>query len=409
MDEIRVIEQAVDNLSLPESVAASRARLVALPFSVALAAIVLTYWSVDIVSPALPDLKDDLAISSASVGIIYSLLFLGRLLGNLPAAILLSKIGTAATSTLGGMILAAGTALAAVAPTALLLVPGRIVQGIGISLLVNASLRAILGSKPGRGAAMTYFGVAATLGGVFGLQSGGFLTEHYGWRSVFVFGSVLGGVIAATTIAARITGSNSTVTVEQPSASHADEPVPLGLLLLPLVFNFLVFFNYSVFVALPLYTEHHFGASPEMNARLLMVITVVHILASYPAARAIRVWGAQRSFLVGLAFSIAGCALVLPAPSPFALTLPLVLYGTGQLTGTNAGGDIVLHLGRQSTKSISSLRFSSDLGLVIGPYATGTLSDHLGYGAPFVALSILMSVTAVAALGLSRRAGVPSS
>jgi MFS family permease len=383
----------------------SRSSLLALPFALAICAVSLTYWTIDIVSPALPEIKTDLGLSAASAGLIYSLLFFGRLLGNVPAAYLLGRIGTTGTAAVGSLILIAGTLLALIAPNGLVLTPARILQGVGISLLVNACLRAILGSKPGRGAAMTYFSFAATAGGVFGLQSGGYLTEEFGWRAVFALSAVLAGIITAATTVARVTAAKRGGPLDPAPAAASDDTVKNGIPVAPIAFNFLVFFNYSLFVALPLYTEHEFGASPETNARLLMVITVMHLVAAFPAGRLIRTWGAQRSMVGGMFVALVGTILVLPAPSPLWIAAPMLLYGIGQVAASSAGGDIVLHLGGGSTRSISLVRFSSDLGLVIGPYLTGALADAFGYGAPFIALPAVMLVTALFALRQTMSAG----
>jgi MFS family permease len=370
---------------------------IALPFRLALVTIVLAYWTIDIVSPALPDIQDDLGLSAASTGLVFSLLFLGRLIGNFPAPWLIARFGTTGTAVIGGVVMVLGSSASGSSPNGLVLNSVRIVQGIGIALVVNACLRAVLGSKPGRGAAMTYFAFAATVGGVFGLQSGGYLTEDVGWRSVFVLSSVIGGIIVASSLAARVLPRQEGRTLDLPPTISAIGHVDRATLLLPLILNFLVFFNYSLFVALPLYTEHHFSSSAETNARLLMVITVVHLVAAFPAGRIIRGWGAEKVLIASMVMALLGTALILPMPSPIWIAAPLALYGAGQVAATSAGGDIVLHLGNQSPRSIGMVRFTSDLGLVIGPYITGSLSDAFGYGAPFIALPAMMLIaTAVA-------------
>lgn len=380
----------------------SRRALIALPFGLAIVAIVLTYWTIDIVSPALPEAKDDLALSAAAAGLVYSLMFLGRLLGNFPATLLLPRIGTTGTSIAGGAVLIVATVIVAFSPNVYVIYPARVMQGIGIAFLVNATLRAVIGARPDRGAAMTYFSFAATVGGVFGLQSGGFLTENYGWRSVFYLSIVIAVIVTGMSAFARF----------RPNGALDLAPTPVALAegggqstAIPVLLNFLVFFNYSVFVALPLYAEHTFAASPEANARLLMVITVVHMVATFPAGRAIRTWGAQRCLAGGMVISVFGTALVLPMPSLLWIAAPLILYGVGQVTATSAGGDIVLHLGGQSPKSVSLVRFSSDLGLVVGPYVTGALTDAFGYGAPFVGMPLLLACAAVYALHQAHAAG----
>jgi len=370
----------------------------ALPFGVAIFGIILTYWTIDIVSPALPEMQDDLGLSAAATGLIFSLLFLGRLIGNFPAAWLLARIGTVGTAIAGGIVLVFGTAVVASASGALVLFPARVVQGIGVALLVNACLRAILGSKPGRGAAMTYFAFAATVGGVFGLQSGGYLTEEVGWRAVFVLCLVIAGIITCAAIVIRVNAARTGAPVDPAPTAHGREGVERADVLLPLILNFLVFFNYSLFVALPLYTEHEFGASAEANARLLMVITVVHLVAAFPTGRVIRGWGAQRVLVAGMVIALIGTGLVYPMPGPAWIAVPMVLYGIGQVAAASAGGDIVLHLGRQSPRSVGLVRFTSDLGLVVGPYLTGALSDAFGYAAPFLVLPVMMLIASAVAL-----------
>ena len=387
------VEQAVAK-ALGPTTRANRA-LIALPFTLSLIMIVLTYWTIDIVSPALPDAKEDLSLSAKSAGLIFSILFLGRLIGNFPAAFLLERFGTSSTAALGGAVLVVSTAMAAVAPSGLWLMPARVLQGVGIAFLVNACLRAVLGAKPGRGAAMTYFGFAATIGGVVGLQSGGFLTEEYGWRAVFMLSTVVAGVIMAATLISRRSVRTGSGLIDVPPIRQTAEEERIGSLVPPLILNFVIFSNYALFVALPLYTEHDYGASPEVNARLLMVITLVHLVAAFPAGRAIRTWGAQRALVAGMVIAMAGTAMVLLAPSPIWIAVPMVFYGIGQVSATNAGGDIVLHLGGQSTKSVGLVRFSSDLGLVIGPFVTGALSDAFGYRTPFIVLPVVMAIASL--------------
>ena len=109
---------------------------------------------------------------------------------------------------------------------------------------------------------MTYFGFAATVGGIFGLQSGGFLTEERGWRSVFVLCVALAAVITVGGLVSRAAGAAPVAPGAAP-AELAHGGRPAGSVAAALAFNFLVFVNYGVWVTLPLYTEHAFDASAE--------------------------------------------------------------------------------------------------------------------------------------------------
>jgi heme A synthase len=79
-------------LDEPEIATIPRGAERALPFAIALLASTLTYWTIDILSPALPAIQNDLALSAAGTGLVFSLLFLGRLVANLPAAILVDRL-----------------------------------------------------------------------------------------------------------------------------------------------------------------------------------------------------------------------------------------------------------------------------------------------------------------------------
>lgn len=401
------IAMTVVPLDEPEIATPARGMGRTLPFFIALPAVTLTYWTIDILSPALPAIKEDLELSAAGAGLVFSLLFLGRLIGNFPAAILVDRIGAALTATIGGATLAVGSLAASFATSGTMLLPTRVLQGIGIALLVTAALRSVLRARPGEGAAMTYFTFSATLGGVFGLQSGGFLTESISWRAVFGLCVAIAAILTVTSFGVRNRGIVATGIITRPSSATDEQPATTitaytGSIIPSLIVNFLVFVNYSVWVALPLYAERRFDASAETNANLLLVVTIMHLVVAFPAGRAIRKWGGRPIMLAGLLVSMIGTLLVLPAPGLGWLLVPLIFYGAGMVAASNAGSDIVLQRGGLGSRAVGLVRLSSDLGLVLGPIVGGFLSDTYGYRAPFVALPIVTAIAVV--LGYRDRA-----
>ena len=234
-----------------------------LPFPLAVVTFVLTYWCVDITSPALTEIQDDLDLSDTVAGLIFSVFFAGRLVANFPAAFLADRVGARTTAGMGGIILLAGSILAASAPNEYVLLPARALQGAGVSLLVLAALLSTLRARPGDGAAMTIFNVGAGVGGAFGLVSGGLLAENAGWRSVYWLCAGLAAVLTATAVATRTRGAGapcpgSRVGVSGP-APHpvtVPSPTPRRMLAAALAANLLVYGNYSIFVVgLPLYAD----------------------------------------------------------------------------------------------------------------------------------------------------------
>jgi hypothetical protein len=65
--------------SVPTSITRSSPALAALPLAFAGVVVVLAYWAVDSSSPALTDLRDDLALSGTVAGLVFSFFFAGRL------------------------------------------------------------------------------------------------------------------------------------------------------------------------------------------------------------------------------------------------------------------------------------------------------------------------------------------
>ena len=358
-------------------------------FGFALLLVTGTYWAIDITSPALPEIKDAFGLSAKGAGLIFSFVFLGRLFGNFPAARLLETLGSPRTAVIGGLVMAAGSTVNAVSPTVEVLYAGRVLQGMGIALLVNAGLRSILFAKPGRGAAMTLFGIASTVGGVLGLQSSGFLTGNYGWRSIFALSAALAvGLTILPLISVRIARRSVRPNVVESSTSSP--AMPVRTYLAPLAINFLIFSNYSIWVLLPLYAQETFDIGPGMTANLLLIITITHLLAAVPIARFIQRFGSPRVLIAGLLLAVAGTVGVLAATSVWLLAIPLVTYGIGMVGAVNAAGDIVLHRGGAGASAVGSLRQTSDLGLVVGPLVGGAIADSFSYSAPFIAYPILM-------------------
>lgn len=381
---------AEDERIEPEDLRVGR-RVAPLPFisfGFALALVCGTIWANDLVSPALPAIKDDFGLSAKGMGLIVSFLFVGRLLGNFPAMRFLETVGAPRTGTIGGLVLVAGSITNALAPNPEVLYLGRVLQGVGISLLVNAGMRSILFARPGRGDAMTIYGIASTSGSVLGLVSSGLLTGAFGWRSVFALAAALGAVLTLLPIASTRVARRATRPAAPPAATGAR--VPLRTYLAPLAVNFLVFCNYSIWTILPLYAEHRFDAGPGMTANLLLIITIMHLAAAVPVRGAIRRFGSSVVLAGSVVVALIGSMGILLAPSVWALAIPLMFYGAGMVGSVNCAGDIVLHRGGAGSRAVGTLRQTSDLGLVVGPLAAGSMIDAIGYGAPFIAFPILM-------------------
>ncbi len=214
---------------------------------------------------------------------------------------------------MGGILLLAGSILAASAPNEYVLLPARALQGAGVSLLVLAALLSTLRARPGDGAAMTIFNIGSGVGGAFGLISGGLLAENAGWRSIYWLSAGLASVLTATAIATRTrcagaqSQDHASASSAQPAPVTSSSPTPRRTLAAALAANLLVYGNYSIFVVgLPLYADEQFGASSERIGTLLLITNLTHLAAALPSGRFVRRWGSVRVLTVSLGVVAAG-------------------------------------------------------------------------------------------------------
>lgn len=380
-----------------------------LPLPLTLIVLALTYWCVDIVSPALPVIQADLELSGAGAGLLMSIFFFGRLLTNFPVAFLIERAGPRGCAQVGALVLALGSAGASLAPGEPFLLLMRGCQGAGVALLATAGLLSVLRAWPGGGAAMTAFNVAAGVGGGLGLYSGGLVSAELGWRGVFWLSCGLAAVMLAGTVIAHVVQGREPPAALTGSEAPPERLVPSRGLAASIAANLLVYVNYSIWVvALAIFVTQRFRVGPGELGGLLLFVNIVHLVAALPAGQAIRRAGAPRAMAAGFGVAAVGMVLVAVAPTFGWLVPAMALIAVGQMASNSAAGDLVLRLGGGGGRAVGLLRLTSDIGLVAGPVAVGALADLAGVRAPFFLLAAMTTVGAGAAWWVAHRQPRPA-
>lgn len=137
---------------------------------------------------ALPTVEHDLRLSGPMLSWVagaYALVFGGVLV---PGGWVADLIGRRTTFMAGSLLVAAGSALCALASTGALLLAGRAMQGLGAAVAVPAALALVLAALPDgprRGRALGLWTMAGAAGGASGFVLGGVVTQLVGWRWLF--------------------------------------------------------------------------------------------------------------------------------------------------------------------------------------------------------------------------------
>ncbi|WP_432074983.1 MFS transporter [Streptomyces wuyuanensis] len=331
----------------------------------------LVVLSTSIVNVALPRIRAGLDLSDAGqawtvnayVLAFGALLLTGGRVGDVHGLRRVFLLGTGlfALASLG----------AALAPTAVVLIACRAVQGVGAALLAPTALAIVLTLYPDghrRGTALGVWGAVSGAGGAAGVLLGGLLTSLYGWRAVF---AVMVPLAVAVLVAARLlVGADRprgaaldargavTVTAGLAALTYGlSGPWPLaaiGLLLLGLfavlqrrtadpllpvrmrvvaVPNVLMALLGAVwlglFYFLPLYQQRTLGYSPWEAGLTQLPLALVITLSSWATGRT----SGRHVLPAGLLALAAGLAWLsrTPADGSFLLDLlgPTLLIGTG--------------------------------------------------------------------------------
>ena len=168
-------------------------------FALALASISLIGpLAVHLFMPVIPAVKAALGLSDALAQLTFSVALFGMAFATLFYGSLSDRYGRRPVLLSGLALFLVGSALSAIATSVTPLVLGRLVQAIGAGCGVTLG-RAIAQDVYGRERlvkAIAYLTMAYTIGPMISPLVGGLLIDAFGWRSVFGFALLLGGVIA---------------------------------------------------------------------------------------------------------------------------------------------------------------------------------------------------------------------
>lgn len=137
---------------------------------------------------AIPTIASDLRAHALLVSWVPTAFLLANVVTMLPAGRLADKYGRKRVYLCGHALFAVASIGACVAPSIELLLAWRVIQGVGAATLFSCALAIVMGvfQTGRRGTALGIVTSSIYLGVTLGPFVGGWLTEHYGWRSVFL-------------------------------------------------------------------------------------------------------------------------------------------------------------------------------------------------------------------------------
>jgi predicted MFS family arabinose efflux permease len=359
---------------------------------------ILNYYDRNLITILVEPMKRDLHLSDSQIGLLtgFGFALMYSLLG-IPVARLADRYGRARLLAVALGLWSLMTVASGRASNFFTMLLARIGVGIGEAggLPATHALIADYFPAPTRGRALSVIGVCGTLGLSLALAGGGLISEHYGWRVAFLVAG-LPGLILSTVLFLTVRDRKPDTVAEIESSSRP--PMKLAEVFAALWarrsyvylcagLGFAAIGAYGQFAWTPAFLMRTYHMSSGQIGTYYSAVVGPASLVSVFIGGALNDWLMKRDQRWSLWMLAACFAINVPLSLIFfqvhdfrlAMALSLVSAILGALWVAPAYA-LVQSLAGPSLRAIGAAIFMmivNIIGLGLGPYATGALSDHL--------------------------------
>lgn len=392
-------------------------------FAMTFALMLFDYIDRQVIVSLFPYIKAEWSLSDKQLGGLVSIISIIVAVGSIPVALLADRFSRVKSIVVMATTWSVATISCMFTTNYTQLLAARAVVGVGETGYgsVGAALIASLFPKRLRGALLGAFFAAASLGAVLGVVLGGVIAAKWGWKAAFGVVGVPGLVLALLYLLVR---DYKTVALT-PKLDRVTQTLGGTL---KHIFGTLARTRTLLWVCvggamqlivvsaiwswLPSYLNRFHGLAPDAAAKQAALVVLVGALGSV-------VWGflvdrvstrRARNKLPALAvlcLVTLGIFLVAFSGSQTgAAQFKLILLGGFMMTCTvgvvSAVAIDVIHPGVRSTGSAVLALFQNLLGLAVGPFLVGVLSDQWGLQQAMAFVPVFSVLAAVAFLLAAR-------
>jgi len=371
----------------------------------------------NILTPLLPNIKDDFAISVATAGLVVSTYGFARLLTDLPSGVALERIGERRVAVGGVALLIVGSVVGAISPSVEWLIVARIASGLGSGLMTAVILTGLswTAGARNRGAVMSLFQLANNSGIAIYPLLGGAIGAVLGWRLTFVvsgIGAVVAGLMLVPLLARIEAGRKRDVVARKVDTLEFEltprrRRIALGSIYAGVAANMIQRHGVRNTV-LPLFAAAVLGLGAIQIASAITLMSIVGIIVVTPGARLGDRIGRRRIVVVGLIIVAIGDLVFIGASNYWLFLLAAAVVGSGDFFSSSQTALLSeLVAPEMRARVLTGYRFFVDIGALLGPLVLAAIFD--GYGphvAILTAIVILVAASAINQLGVPGQAGL---
>lgn len=342
-----------------------------------------------LVTAGVPDILDGLGASRSLAGILVAAPTVPGIVMAPAIGILADRFGRREVLVPCLVVFGLAGGLCAVAPTLLVLVVLRAVQGIGAAGLINLAVVLIGDHWDGTERVRIVGGNAAALTIALAILPfvGGSLTDLTGWRGPFVV--YLASLVTASVVARTLPRARRpNLGVRQQLAQAVPQlraPVMVASLLAAVLVFVLIFGG--MLTVLPIYARERFGLGATARGVLAGLPAITSTMGSATIARLVARYGRRRPLIAAPLLFAASMAAMAWAPSLPALCVGILIFGLGEGLVIPSLQDAVTGTAPSESRGTLYAAFvgASRLGQAAGPLAAAAGMGAVGAQPTFAA------------------------
>ncbi len=363
----------------------------------------LTFVNISAYTVMFAPFASSFGLSAAMVGTLIGISGLSRVFLDLPAGLVLDRIGRRIPALIGATIFSAGALILAISTDVYHLIIFQVLQGLGQMFTVVASIALVADSSPpGKsGRYMSLWQTGLSLGETVGPIVGGLLATIYNYRVAFW----LNLVVSLAPMAIFAFGLPSKTRPERvPGGLWRDGWATIFRLLqnrrvLAGCFtSFASFFAYQAVrsTILPLYSTRGLFLSLASVGTLLTLSSIVNVMALIPSGVLSDKLGRGTMIVAGLSLQAVSAVGYAVSGDFLTLIFPSLIFGVGNALVGPSRIVIVTESAKPEERgmALGAYRTFQSLAFLFGPLAAGLLIEFVSFSA---ALGAIVAVCAVAA------------
>ena len=343
----------------------------------------LVLLGLSMVAPILPTYAESFQISYTLVGFVISSFAITRMILDMPAGLLSRRFDKKKIMIAGLLLISTSSILAGYAPSYIILVIARMLEGAGSALYVTTAtvFLAQISGKEKRGQWMSLYMGLLLLGAIFGPTFGGIIADMYDMRAPFFAYAIITGLgVIPTLVLPKLANSGNVSSPLNLKEILGDMRQVLSnpsfLLVTFAVFTMFLLRTGVRTTLVPLFAANNLGLTASAIGLVLTVGGITTALTIVPMGSISDRIG--RKIPLALCLVLTAVVVLLIPFSTDLLTLSVAVAIYGAVIGLSGpGAAYVTDVSPEDKLEISMglYRMISDFGFVVGPLLLGFLAD----------------------------------